>query len=159
MPSPSVVLPRGVVFKRWRESQDFYRVTLGLTQSQRAVVTELVRLWMIKGEVYPTARQVAEAARVGVRAFWRTISRLEKMKLIQVVNRYVQREWAQISNLFRLEKLLVTLARYLAEHGEHNLGPMMARFLALPGRVFWSEIWRVDNIWELVGNKRPIRAV
>lgn len=122
------------------------------------MVTVMVRLWGIKGEVYPTAEQLAEAAHVSVRTVWRTIEHLEKMNMIQVVNRYVQREWAQISNLFRMEKLIFALARFLAECGERNLGPMMARFLALPGLEFWSRIWRVDNLWELVGNKRPIRA-
>ncbi len=159
VPSPHRVLPQGVIFKRWRDVQAFYRVTLGLTKPQRAVVSELVRLWMIKGEVYAKASQVAEASNVGVRTFWRTISRLEGLKMIQVFNRYVQREWAQISNLFRMEKLIFALARFLAECGERNLGPMMARFLALPGREFWSRIWRVDNLWELVGNVRPLRSV
>lgn len=158
VPSPGAVLPRGVLFKRWRDSQTFFRSTLQLTQPQRAVVSELVRLWMIKGRVYPTAEQVAKAAGVSVRTFWRTIKRLEEMRMVQVVNRYVQREWAQISNLFRLERLIFALARFLAECGERNLGPMMARFLALPGREFWSKIWSVDNFWSLVGNKRPVRA-
>lgn len=157
VPSPTVVLPRGVLFKRWRDTQAFYRITLGLPEAEIGGVSELVRLWMIKGRVYPTAKQVAEASGTSVRTFWRTIKRLEQMKMIQVVNRYVQRGWAQISNLFRIEKLIFALARFLAEHGERHLGPMMARFLALPGREFWAKIWRVDNLWEMVGNKRPIR--
>lgn len=158
VPSPHRVLPQGVIFKRWRDVQAFFRVTMGLTDPERGVVSELVRLWMIKGEVYAKAKQVKETAKVSHRAFWHTIKRLEEMKMIQVVNRYVQREKAQISNLFLLEKLIFALARFLAECGERNLGPMMARFLALPGQEFWSRIWRVDNLWELVGNVRPIRA-
>ena len=152
------MLPRGVIFKRWLDVQAFMRVTLQLSKPERAVVSELVRLWMIKGAVYPTAKQVAETALVSKRTFWRTVKRLEALKMVQVVNRYVQREWAQISNLFRLERLIFALARFLAECGERHLGPMMKRFLELPGREFWSKIWSVDNLWEMVGNKRPVRA-
>ena len=158
VPCPTAVLPPKVLFQRWRDVQAFYHSTLQLPEEEVRVVSELVRLWTIRGRVYPTAAQVAETAHVSIRTFWRTVKRLEEMKMVQVVNRYVQREWAQISNLFRLERLIFALARFLAEKGERNLGPMMARFLALPGREFWSKIWRVENFWEMVGNRRPIRA-
>jgi len=158
VPSPGCVLPRGVIYQRWRDLQAFLRVTLMLTKPERAVVSQMVTIWMIKGEVYPTAKQVAEATKVSVRTFWRTIKRLEAMKMIEVWDRYVQREQAQISDLFRLERLIFALARFLAECGERQLGPMIARFLALPGREFWSKIWSVDNFWEMVGNKRPLRV-
>lgn len=159
VPCPSTVLPRGILFKRWRETLAFSRTALFLPEGEVGVVLELIRLWAIKGRVYATAKQIAEAAHVSKNTVWRTINHLEDLKMVQVVNRYVQREWAQISNLFLLERLIIALARFLAEHGERNLGPMMARFLALPGREFWSRIWKVDNFWELVGNKRPVRGV
>ena len=114
---------------------------LGMPTSQREVALRLLRLWAYYGQVYPKESQVTELPGCSKATFWRTIKMLQGLGLVHVINRYVLRPHAQISNLYRLDRLVLLLARYISEHGhafyEHQLQP----YLAMPGRQFWSQIY------------------
>ncbi len=133
---------------------------IGLTPRQADITIELLRLWAYYGSVYPKASQVAgepeisdrmaawraenglagkPANRVAGRAtFWRTIKVLEGLGLVQVIKRYVVRDHAQISNLYKLDQLVLVLARYIAERRQFSSPSWLAPVFAIDPSVFWS---------------------
>lgn len=118
---------------------------LELTPSQREVIFRLLRFWAYYGYVYPKEAQVTSEPGCSKATFWRTIRYLKQMGMITVINRYVLRPHAQISNLYRLDRLIVLLARYLAEHGAHFYEKWLEPYLSMPGRLFWGEIYRTSE--------------
>jgi hypothetical protein len=46
----------------------------------------------------------------------------------------------QISNLYLLHKLLLVIARYLAEHGVQFFEKWLRPYLSMPGRSFWPSV-------------------
>ncbi len=111
---------------------------LGLTTAQREVALRLLRLWAYYGKVYPKEAQITEDPGCSKATYWRTVKLLRELGLLQVVNRYIIRPHAQISNLYRLDRLAVILARYLAEHGTAFWEKWLAPALAMSGQQFWS---------------------
>lgn len=89
---------------------------LGLTIAQREVTLRLLRYWAYYGYVYPKESTITEDPGCSKATFWRTVKLLKELGLISVVNRYVIRPHAQISNLYRLDNLVKLIAKYLAEH-------------------------------------------
>jgi len=129
------------VLKNFDTIRQFLSGTLGLTTAQREVVFRLLRLWSYYGVVYPKQSQVTEAPGCSKATFWRTIALLRDLNLLTVVNRYLVREQAQISNLYDLEKLVLAIARYLAERGKQFHDSYLAPFLRMPGSLFWRAIY------------------
>jgi hypothetical protein len=84
----------------------FLKANLCLTHGQREAVLALLRYWTHYGVVYPKQSQVMETPGCSKATFWRTIASLKSDGLITVVNRYVVREKAQISNLYLLDNLI-----------------------------------------------------
>ena len=82
---------------------------------------------------YPTRR-----GEIGRATVWRTIAILKELGLLSVVNRYVLRPHAQISNLYRMDKLLIVIAKYLAEHTGRIWPDWFDRYLFMPWPVFWA---------------------
>lgn len=113
---------------------------LGLTTGQREVTLRLLRFWAYYGHVYPKESSITNDPGCSKATFWRTIRILRDLGLIRVVNRYVIRPHAQISNLYRFDKLLLVIARYLAEHGHAFREKWLEPYLTLPGRVFWGRL-------------------
>ncbi len=124
--------------KKYDLIRDCLRNTLGLSTAQREAALRLLRLWSYYGYVYPKASQVSESPGCSKATFWRTVRLLRDLGLIQVVNRYIVRPHAQISNLYRLDRLAVILARYLAEHGTAFWEKWLTPALAMSGQQFWS---------------------
>ena len=114
---------------------------LGLTTAQREVALRLLRLWAYYGYVYPKESQITGEPGCSKSTFWRTVKLLKDLGLVQVINRYVIRPHAQISNLYRLDRLALVLARYLAEHGVHFWEKWLRPALAMPGQQFWGQIF------------------
>lgn len=139
------VLSPGMFFKKYDQVRDFLELSLGLGSSAREVVLRLCRLWAYYGNVYPKEAQVCTEPGCSKATFWRTIRRLEQLGLIRVINRFVIREHAQISNLYRLDRLMLALARYIAEHGGQFSERWLRPYLTMPGRLFWSQIFRVPG--------------
>ena len=134
------VLPPQLLFKKYDLIRDFLTFTLGQTVAQREVTLRLLRLWAYYGKVYPKESSITELPGCSKATFWRTVKLLEESNLLQVINRYVIRPHAQISNLYRFDKLLIVIARYLAEHGVAFLEKWLEPYLQLPGRVFWGSL-------------------
>lgn len=143
-PSQRVLSP-SLFIKKYDRIRDCLRCSLGMAAGQREVTLRLLRLWAYYGQVYPKESQVTELPGCSKATFWRTVQLLEERGLVQVINRYVCRPHAQISNLYRLDKLILVLARYLAEHGVAFRDKWLTPYLTMPGRLFWgataSTLW------------------
>ena len=132
--------------KKFDYIRDCLKYTLGLTPAQREVVLRLLRLWAYYGNVYPKEAQITELPGCSKATYWRTIKVLKSLGLIRVVNRYVIRPHAQISNLYRLDRLALLLARYLAEHGTHFWEKWLRPALTMPGQQFWSQVFQSPGV-------------
>jgi len=132
------VLSPELLTKKYDYVRDCLKYVLGLTTAQREVTLRLLRYWSYYGQVYPKESQVTSEPGCSKATFWRTIRQLERAGLIRVVNRYVVRPHAQISNLYRLDRLVVVLARYLAEHIGHLWPDWLDPWLRLTWPEFWS---------------------
>ncbi len=140
------VLTSGLLLKKYDMVRDCLAGPLGLTTGQREVTLRLLRLWAYYGRVFPKESQITEDPGCSKATYWRTIRLLRRLGVIKVVNRYVIRPHAQISNLYRLDKLALLLARYLAEHGVAFFEDWLKPALAMPGRQFWSLVSQTPGI-------------
>ena len=141
----SRVLSPQLLLKRFDQVRDCLQDVLGLTTSQREITLKLLRLWAYYGQVYPKAVQVAEQPGSSSATFWRTIKLLGEQNLVQVINRFLIRPHAQISNLYRFDKLIILIARYLAEHGHVFYEEWLKPYLSMPGSCFWPWTFRVNH--------------
>ncbi|MBA7679424.1 hypothetical protein ES703_87716 [subsurface metagenome] len=140
VPSERRIITAGVYRKRFDLIVDCL-MRLGFPTWQRSVILELVRLYAYYGKVYPKAEHIAEDSYCSKRTFWRTIAQLEQDGLIDRINRYLNH--LQISNAYRLDRLVLILARYIAEHAEHLFTEHAPELLFSPANVFWKAIWTV----------------
>lgn len=140
------VLTKGLLIKKFDLVRDCLARVCELTPAERDVALQLLRLQAYYPQVYPKASQVAGDANVGIATFWRTVDRLQDMNLLKVVNRFLIRVEAQISNLYLLERLLIVIARYLAEHGVGFWEKWLTPALTMPGRLFWSQVYSTQGI-------------
>jgi Fe2+ or Zn2+ uptake regulation protein len=118
----------------------FLKSNLGLTTGQREAVLALLRYWSHYGMVYPKQSQLMETPGCSKATFWRTIALLKSDGLITVVNRYVVREQAQISNLYLLDNLIMAIAKFLSEHGQEFYQKWLAPVFEMPWRSFWRMV-------------------
>lgn len=126
--SPSQrLITRELYIKRFDRIRECLVVRLGLTVCQREAVLRLLRLWAFYGLVYPKAQQVAELPGCSVATFWRTVRLLREEGLIDVIHRYLIRPHAQISNIYRLDRLAKLIFTYLGEHGQAHVPAWMLR--------------------------------
>ena len=132
------ILSPQVLFKRHDRIREALECCVGLTVAQREVVFRLLRYWAYYGKVYPKQAVVSADPGCSKATFWRTIRVLKDMGLIRVVNRFIIRPHAQISNLYRLDRLVLLIARYLAEHGQRFFEKWLRPFLVMSGSDFWS---------------------
>ena len=153
----------GLFNKRLGEVERFLNEVVQLPQCQVEGVVRLLRLAVVYGQCFPTAAKVANNFQetppkqfipyagyappkrrfygCSRATFWRAIRQLRELGLITVINRFLIRPHAQISNLYRLDKLLLAIARYLAEHGRAILDPVFKRFWQMPGSAFWRWVF------------------
>jgi len=134
------ILSPQLLTKKYNLVLDCLKNRLGLTTAQREVVLRLLRYWAYYGYVYPKEATVTEEPGCSKATFWRTIKLLKSAGLIITINRYVFRPHAQISNLYRFDKLLVLIARYLAEHGSWAWGNWLKPLVILPAAQFMESI-------------------
>ncbi len=131
------VLSPQLLLKKFDYVRDCLKFVLGLSVAQREVVLRLLRLWAYYGQVYPKEALITEEPGCSKATFWRTIRLLEGMKLITRINRYVLRPHAQISNLYRLDKLIIIIARYLCNHIAHIWPDWLDPYLSMT----WPRLW------------------
>lgn len=118
----------------------FLKVSLSLTTSQREATLALLRFWTHYGVVYPKESQVTEQPGCSKATFWRTVAFLKSRGLITVVNRYIVREKAQISNLYLLDNLIKAIAKFLSEHGQHFCEKWLSPIFEMTWRDFWGTL-------------------
>ena len=132
------VLSPQLLLKRFDQVRDCLQYALGLPTGEREAVLRILRFWAYYGQVYVKQAQISENPGVSKATYWRAIRRLKDRGLIRVINRFVIRPHAQISNLYQLDKLVLVIARWLAEHGTGFLERWLQPYLSAPGRVFWT---------------------
>jgi len=140
VPTPRRLLSPGIFTKQYDRIRD-YLVSLGLTNAEREVALKLLRLYCYYGKVYPKASQFDDDRGCSRRTFWRAVAKLEEIGLIDRINRYLHH--LQISNAYRLDKLVLILARYLAEHGYRFIDTFAEAILRITSNSFWRTIWTV----------------
>jgi len=131
-------LSPGLFIKKYDNIRDCLAGSLGFTCAEREVVLRLLRLYAYYGAAFPKAASIAREPGCSERTFWRAVKKLQSLNLVHVINRFVLRPHAQISNLYRLEKLGIVLARYLAEHGVRFREGWLRPALLMPACLFWS---------------------
>ncbi|MBA7538625.1 hypothetical protein ES705_30902 [subsurface metagenome] len=115
-----------------------YLVSIGLTTAERDAAFFLLRLYSYYGKVYPKAPNHTEDCYRSKRSFWRAVAKLEDSGLIDRINRYLHH--LQISNCYRLDKLVLCIIRYLAEHGCPYLDGFAYYCLDEVGSQFWRAL-------------------
>jgi hypothetical protein len=141
-PASRVMTP-GVFLRQYDRIRDCLISPLHLSTAEREVVLRLLRLYAYYGIVYPKESQITEEPGCSKATFWRTIRFLKELGLVEVINRYILRPKAQISNLYRLDRLVLMLARYLSEHGVHFYASWLKPYLMLSGTEFWRGIVKI----------------
>lgn len=139
------VLSPQLLLKKYDLVRECLKHTIKLSIAEREVTLRLLRFWAYYGNVYPKASTITADPGCSKATFWRTMQLLKELGLVRVVNRYVVRPHAQISNLYRLDRLVLVIARYLAEHGVPFREKWLTPYLVMPGRLFWgataSTLW------------------
>jgi len=115
-----------------------YLKSIGLTTAERPAAFYLLRLFAYYGKVYPKAPNYSEDFYNSKRSFWRAVAKLEEAGLIDRINRYLHH--LQISNAYRLDKLLLCIIRYLAEHGCPFLDDFTRNIIHETDNSFWRLI-------------------
>ncbi|MBA7636694.1 hypothetical protein ES703_44315 [subsurface metagenome] len=147
VPMKRKILTVEIYNRRFHEIRHYLEQNIGLTLAERESIFRLLRIYAYYGRVYPKASQIADdfgnmTKGCSKRSFWRAIGKLEGQGLVQVCNRYLHGR--QISNCYRLDKLILCLVRWLLEHGSRYLNlEKLARELydVLHGANFWRLIW------------------
>jgi hypothetical protein len=134
------ILSPQLLLKRFDQVRDCLENVLGLTIGQREVTLELIRFFAYYGQVYPKASHFGEQPGSSRTTFWRTIKILRDKGLLNVIQRFIIRPHAQISNLYKFDRLLILIARYLAEHGCPFTQKWLQPLLRMPGSLFWPWI-------------------
>jgi TorA maturation chaperone TorD len=115
-----------------------YFVSLGLTTAERDAAFYLLRLYAYYGKVYPKAPNYTEDCYRSKRSFWRAVAKLEEFGLLDRINRFLHH--LQISNAYRLDKLVLCLVRYLAEHGCPYFDKFTTDIINKTTSSFWRTI-------------------
>lgn len=131
------VLSKGLFLKRFDQVRSCLSDVLALSTCEREATLRLLRLWAYYGKVYPKASQVCSEPGCSKATFWRTVAYLKDLGLIDVIPRFLIRPHAQISNLYLLKKLIIVIARYLAEHGTAFQEKWLVPYLVMPASLFW----------------------
>ncbi|MBA7522462.1 hypothetical protein ES705_14581 [subsurface metagenome] len=163
VPKARRMLTPEIYYKRRDLIRDFLRLELGMHAAEYEAILRILRLYVYYGKVYPKAQQIATDSAdplppsilpsMGIaepqrhhwgcskRSFWRAIAILKEQDLIEVMNRYLHGK--QLSNCYRLDKLVLMLVRYIAEHREYFDRFASALFDYI-GASFWQRIWHLE---------------
>lgn len=125
------------LLKKFDYVRDCLSLQLGLTVAQREVVLRLLRYWAYYGNVYPKEATVTNDPGCSKATYWRTVRLLRELNLIKVVNRYVIRPHAQISNRYLLTNLVKVIVLYLAGHIAHIWPGWLKPVIMMT----WPELW------------------
>ncbi len=146
MPTSRKLLTCELYNKRFDEIRHYLDRDIGLTLAEREGILRMIRIYAYYGRVYPKASQIADdfgnmTKGCSKRSFWRAIDKLRDQGMVQVCNRYLHGR--QISNCYRLDKLILCLVRFLLEHGQRYLN-----LLKLPRELF--DALNIQDFWQLI---------
>ena len=146
VPTSRKILTIELYNKRFDEIRHYLEQNIGLTLAERDGILRMLRIYAYYGRVYPKASQIADdfgnmVPGCSKRSFWRAIAKLREDGLIQVRNRFLHGR--QISNCYRLDKLILCLVRWLLEHGSRYLN-----LLKLPRELF--DALHIQDFWRLI---------
>lgn len=131
------ILSPELFLKKFNLVRKCLQEVVGLTTGQRETTLRLLRYWAYYQKVYTKESTITAEPGCSKATYWRTIRILEHRGLITVINRFFIRPHAQTSNLYRFDKLLIILARYLAERGVRFYSDHLQPYLLMPGASFW----------------------
>lgn len=140
VPSNGRIITKSLLNKYHHDIVRFLKHELGLTTAEREGIIRLLRLSASYNYVYPKAEWIAEQLGCSKRTFWRAIAKLKEMGLITVINRFLVREEAQISNLYILRKLCIAIARFLRDRSARFYQNWLQPLLEMPIRTFWRAL-------------------
>lgn len=138
VPTKRRILTPGIFNKRFDRIRH-YLFSMGLTPAEREIALKLLRLYTYYGRLYPKANYFADYPGCSKRTFWRAVAKLEALGVLERIHRYLHH--LQISNAYRIDKLVVILARYLAEHGCQFKDKFTRLLLHRTNTAFWRTIW------------------
>lgn len=139
------VLSPQLLLNRYDRVRDCLEDILGLTTAQREVALRLLRYWAYYGNVYVKSAAITAEPGCSKATYWRTVKIMQLRGLITVINRFIIRPHAQISNLYKFDRLLLIIARYLAEHGAAFREKWLRPYLSMPGSQFWPMLVPADT--------------
>ena len=140
VPAPRRMLTPSLLLKK-HDYIRAYLVALKLTPAEREITLQLLRLYAYYGKVYPKASEFTQDGGCSKRSFWRAVAKLEDSGHIDRINRYLHH--LQISNCYRLDKLVLCIIRYLAEHGNPFTDTFTQTLIRLTTNSFWRTIWTI----------------
>lgn len=143
------LLSTGLFIKKYEDIRKFLENVLGFSVGNRDVTLRILRLWASYGKVYAKVADMGQKPGSSKSTTHRTISKLKELGLLKVIPRYLIPWRRQISNLYLLNKLLLVLARYLAEHGQRFYQKWLEPYMAMPGREFWGVFAWSDDLCSL----------
>ena len=132
------VLSPQILLKRFDHVRDCLKYALGLSPGQREVALRLLKFWAYYGNVYVKEALITEEPGCSKATYWRTLRVLQSLGLVQVIHRFMTPFRRQISNIYRLDKLIMLIARYLAEHGQFSGETWLLPVIMMTWRSFWD---------------------
>ncbi len=140
VPAPRRMLSPSLLLKK-HDYIRAYLMSLGLTPAEREITFHLLRLYAYYGKVYPKASEFTDSGGCSKRSFWRAVAKLEELGTIDRIRRYLHH--LQISNCYRLDKLVLCLVRYLTEHGTPFLDEFTQNIIRQTANSFWQTIHKL----------------
>lgn len=139
------ILSKALFLKKYDQVRHALEEVCHLAPGQREAALRLLRYWAYYGQVYVKEASVTVEPGCSKATYWRMVRSLKDRGLITVINRFIIRPHAQISNLYKFDRLLLLIARYLAEHGTQFAEKWLKPMLSLPGSQFWSQ-FRITGV-------------
>ena len=137
------VLTKGVFLKQFDHVRDFLQHVLGFSVGERDFTLGVLEYWAHYGNCYAKVADLTHKPGCSESTAHRALRKLKNMGLASVIERYLEPRRRQISNLLILHKLLILIARYLAEHSVAFLEKWLQPYLRMTGQMFWHQLFRL----------------
>jgi len=137
VPAPRRMLTPGLLLKK-HDLIRAYLLRMGLTPAEREAAFYLLRLYVYYGKVYPKAPNFTPDYYCSKRSFWRAVAKLQEAGLLDRMNRFIHH--LQVSNCYRLDKLVLCLIRCLAEQGTPFLDDFTREIIRQTASSFWQTL-------------------
>jgi len=151
VPLASKTLSKADYCRHYDDIRELLKGPLSLSNFERDVAFQLIRFGVYYGRVYPKASTLADQCQVSKRAVWRAIARLRGLGVIKsypvFINGY------QTSSWYRMDKLFLMMAQFIAERGRELNRQAIAILRSFNN--FWHQIWHAEV--DLVDEQAPVK--